>query len=142
MRTSRGVRRLGSSNGEERVFGSHFTARDFSRIESDRGGIRYVEEASSGKAVVEVPGDGGSGSYRHFHIDPETRLIEGILFYDSSGGVVKEYELLETGEVQGRPIPRKGRMEDHRSGGATTITIGKVAFPPSIPRRYFSRGNL
>lgn len=142
MRTSRGVRRIGSSNGEERVFGSHFSARDFSRIDPGDARISYAEEPTGNQATIDVRDSTGAGGHRRFYIDIERRLIEGITFYDRNGDLVKEYELLEVEEVEGNPVPRRARMAMSDGSGSTTVTIGSVSFPRSIPRRYFSRGNL
>lgn len=141
MRTSRGVRRLGSSSGEERVFGSHFSARDFSRISPEETRIAYVEEPDGSEAVIDVKEKSGTGR-RRFRVDLESRLITGIEFYGADGLIEKEYRLLDADRIDGVAIPRRGRMTEGDGGGSTTITLTEVEFPSSIPRRYFSRGNL
>ena len=140
MRTSRGVRRLGTSDGGERVFGSHFTARDFSRIDPGESEINYVEPPEGGEAVIDVKDEGRSR--RRFYIDVESRLIRRIEFFDAAGRRIKEYELLEVEQESGRPVPKRAVMRELDGSGETEITLTEVGFPSSIPRRYFSRGNL
>ena len=142
MRTSRGVRRLGESGGRERVFGSHFTVRDFARIDPSSHRIEYVGKPTDDRAVIEVVPEDSAMGRRRFTVEPETRLIREIEFLDSSGAIEKRYELLEVKRVDGQPVPARARMREPGGGDETVITLDSVEFPSRIPSRYFSRGNL
>lgn len=139
MRTSRGVRRLGASSGQERVFGSHFTVSDMTAVNPAVQTVRLVD-SSAEEILIEVQDREGSG-YRRFTIQPENRIIRGIQFFDDSGDLVKEYELLSLESVEGQPVPMRGRMR-LANGDSTIISVNEIDFPTSIPGRYFNRGNL
>lgn len=139
MRTSRGVRRLGASSGQERVFGSHFTVSDMTAVDPAVQTVQLVD-SSAEEILIEVQDREGRG-YRRFAIQPENRIIRGIQFFDDSGDLVKEYELLSLESVEGQPVPMRGRMR-LANGDSTTISVNEIVFPSSIPGRYFNRGNL
>lgn len=139
MRTSRGVRRLGASGGQERVFGSHFTVSDITAVDPTEQSVRVVE-SSPDEIIIDVEDAEGDG-YRRFSIQPEDRIIRGIQFFDDSGELVKEYTLLSLGSVDGRPVPMHGQMR-LANGDHTVISVNNIEFPRSIPGRYFNRGNL
>lgn len=139
MRTSRGVRRLGASSGQERVFGSHFTVSDMTAVDPAAQTVRLVD-SSPDEILIEVQDREGSG-YRRFSIQPEDRIIRGIQFFDDSGELVKEYELLSVDSVEGQPVPMRGQMR-LTNGDYTIISVNEIDFPTSIPGRYFNRGNL
>ncbi len=143
MRTSRGVRRLGASDGRERVFGSHFTVADMTAVDPDVHRVQRAEAGAAmkpGETAIDVLATGSPG-YRRFFIREETRIITAIRFFDASGTLEKEYELIRLGTVEGQPVPLEGRMR-MANGDETVITVNEVQFPATIPSRYFNRGNL
>lgn len=139
MRTSRGVRRLGASSGQERVFGSHFTVSDMTAVDPAVQDVRLIS-SSPEEIVIEVYERDERG-YRRFAIAPDDRIIRSITFFDARGVQVKEYELLSLDSVDGRPVPVRSVMR-LANGDQTVIVVNEVDFPRTIPSRYFNRGNL
>ena len=135
MRTSRGVRRLSSGGGEERIFGSDFRAEDFSAVDVDA--LQPVLVSESGSSVVLRTSDD-----RIFTVNTETDLIEEIEYGDGSGTVKRRYRVLETMVVSGEVVPRKAEMVDLTDNRRTEIDVREAEVPASIPRRFFTYGNL
>lgn len=135
MRTSRGVRRLSSGSGEERIFGSDFRAEDFSAVDVE--GLRSELISVSSDSVFLRTEDG-----RLFTIDAESDLIREIEYRDRSGNLVRRYRVLETMTVSGEVVPKRAEMVDLTADRRTEIEVTEAEVPASIPRRYFNHGNL
>jgi hypothetical protein len=139
MRTSRGVRRLGASSGNERVFGSHFTVSDMTAVDPAAQTVRLVSSSPEEIVIDVYEGDGQRS--RRFAIAPDDKIIRSIAFFDAEGTRIKEYELLSVDTVAGRPVPMRSVMR-LPNGDQTMIVVNEIEFPQTVPRRYFSRGNL
>ena len=137
--TSRGVRRLTAGDGDERIFGSDFTAADLSSL--DVAGHRLeVLDREDGLARIRATRAGEPT--RVISVDTENGLITQLDYLGADGEPVRRYRVQEVGQTDGVRFPRVARLDDLTGGTYTVLRLTSVVVVDSIPDRVFSRAGL
>ena len=148
MGTSSGIRRVSGRNSSERVFDSDFTVEDFSSVNSENYSFTELTPDLSGglrrdRIVCELLDTGGTAiSKKKLYIDPDTDMLLQVDFLDTSDTLVKQYQVLETQYIDGKPFPKICRMETIGSNSHTVLSILEIDPATPIPDRKFNPGNL
>lgn len=137
--TSRGVRRLTDGDGDERIFGSTFTARELSSLDHAGSDLALLDINPSEALIRTTAPD---RQVRLITIDRESRIIRQIDYLTASGHLSKRYRVTEIGVTNGFSFPRIARMDDFSDGTYTILRMHEVEVVDSIPDRVFSRANL
>jgi len=137
--TSRGVRRLTAGDGDERIFGSDFTAADLSSLDVDGHRLEVLERAD-GLARIRATRPGEPA--RVITVETGGGLITHVDYLGSDGEPVRRYRVLETGQTDGVRFPRVARLDDLAAGTHTVLRLTEVQVVDSIPDRVFSRAAL
>lgn len=144
MKTSQGTRRLGDSSKSEAVFGSHFSVEDFGSLSLSEYDVSFGEETAAGGAIILIanPIKNIKAVSRRIWIDPETRLVSGMDYFDVTGKLVKRYSVIKNAIAGGVVRPSLVKMEDLVHGGWTSLQFMEFKFPESIQERWFNPGGL
>lgn len=147
LATSRGVRRVASSNRNDQLFDSDFTVEDLSDYNPNDFDLSITgSETINGSDCyrLEAVPHGIKTDYakRVMYVDKETGLLVLARFLDEAGDVVREFELLEHMDLDGVPFPKVAKMTTISAGTFTTLTVEDAQAGHDIPDRIFNRGNL
>jgi len=147
LATSRGVRRVAASSRNDQLFDSDFTVEDLSDYNPGdfELSIRGSEVVSGVDCTVleAVPRSIETDYARRImYVDKSSGLLRLARFLDSSGVVVREFELLEHMDLDGVPFPKVAKMTTVAAGTYTVLTVDDARAGQDIPDRIFNRGNL
>lgn len=140
LKTSTGTKRLSAGGSNERVFGSDFTAADFS-VPANDSESRSWGPASGTADLLTVISSSASGS-KTFSIKRDSGLVVGVEFKDAAGNAYKRYELLKTGTENGREYPAECVMKDLKRGGETKLVVTKLDAASAVKESTFNPGAL
>ncbi|MFP3090915.1 outer membrane lipoprotein-sorting protein [Treponema sp. TIM-1] len=143
------VRRIAASEGSGNFMGTDFSYDDISSASRDVELDTHTllrEESLNGHlchVIESVPKD---KSYQYSKmvqwIDKSSRISYRIDLYDRRGTLVKQVEILEVKEVQGRLSPVVTRMTTVTAGSSTTITMDILKYDDPIPEGVFTTSYL
>lgn len=147
LSTSRGVRRLSETSGEERIFDSDFTAEDLSGYRAEDYELRLLHDERIGGEeahVLEARALAGNAGYhrRVLYVSKDRDLLLRADYISEQGELVKQFELLEAGRQNGSYLPQRAVMRTLSLGTQTFLRVREVETDASIPSRLFNRGNL
>ncbi|MFW5689816.1 MAG: outer membrane lipoprotein-sorting protein [Spirochaetota bacterium] len=147
MATSRGVRRLADTTGDERLFDSDFTVEDFIPPDPDDYDLELQDPQTIGGERVHVirvtpVSIDTDYAYRTIYVSQADRLLVRAEYFDTAGELVRLFELSERMTVNDRAFPEVATMSTLSAGTSTDITARNVQTNVTIPARIFNRGNL
>ena len=147
LSTSRGVRRVAGSSRNDKLFDSDFTVEDLSDYDPGDFDLSLAgSERVNGvdcHVLEAVPLDIETDYARRvMYVDKSTGLLMLARFFNDSGELLREFELLEHMELDGVPFPRIARMSTLSAGTFTVLTVDDAVVGEDIPDRLFNRGNL
>lgn len=147
LKTSRGVSRIAGSGSGERVFGSDFTAEDFGETRPGDFELSFApQQGDSGRRMIRIAArprvPSQSYSWKLVSIDPDSRLIYAIEYYDAGNRAIRRYQLEESMPIDGALYPRRVSMTDLRTGGSTVLVLEDISRSPDIPSRIFNPAGL
>jgi hypothetical protein len=144
LKTSRGLRRLGSGGRSEPVFDSDFTVEDFGSLSSAGFALAFAPERDAGgrRAVAARPLEPAPYAMRIVYVDERTRLLVGMDYLDGGGAVIKRYRVTSIVGDGPEARPDEALMEDLKSGGSTRLKVLSFSTPASIPSRTFNAASL
>ena len=146
MKTSRGVRRIAGSGGNEPIFGSNFTADDFRSTKRAHYTVTAQNDGSfegTSCYVLTLKPKESSSEYNKelLYIEKDTFLIIKTEYYKNQEKV-REYRLIEQQDLKGTRYPQQCVMENLSDGTSTTLIFNTITEKNFIPARIFNRGNL
>lgn len=144
IKTSSGLRRLGASNGSERVFGSHFTVEDFGSINASNFVLSPLPEADDAttRAIRALPREPAPYAERIIRVERESGLIVAMECRDGEGRLIKRYSVISASGTGKDRRPEEAVMEDFFLKGSTRLRLLSLETPSSIPERLFNPGAL
>jgi hypothetical protein len=144
LKTSRGLRRLGSGGRSEPVFDSDFTVEDFGSLSSSGFELSFAPEKDSPgrRAVAARPREAAPYAARILYVDERTRLLTGMDYLDGEGATVKRYRITSIVGEGKAARPDEAVMEDLKTGGSTRLKVLSFETPASLPARTFNSASL
>jgi hypothetical protein len=146
LKTSQGVRKLSSTNTEERVFDSDFTVEDFGQINPGEFTIDVLADSEVDGvpcAVLDLrPKLKATYARKVFFIEKVDSQLRGIDFFDEGGNFVRQYRLLETRIIGGAAFPVSSVMKDLRGKTETRLTVNEIDTTHPLPDRVFNKADL
>lgn len=139
LRTSSSVQRLADGNRKERLFGSDFTAGDFSDLGEEILEAAFIADSPVGMARISARASWG---HRIISFNPEDTLVREVDYLDNAGTLIKRYRVKETTTIGGKLYPQLATMETIGSNSSTTISLLEVDDKTIIAERYFNPGAL
>ncbi|MDR2068721.1 MAG: outer membrane lipoprotein-sorting protein [Spirochaetaceae bacterium] len=143
------VRRIAASEGSGSFMGTDFSYDDISsasrNAELDTHTLLREENLNS-RACFVIESTPKDTSYQYSKmvqwIDKSSRIAYKIELYDRRGTLVKQVEILEVKEIQGRLSPVVTRMTTVAAGTTTTITMDILKYDDPIPEGVFTTAYL
>lgn len=143
------VRRIAASEGSGSFMGTDFSYDDISSADRDAELDTHIllrEESLNGRVCSVIESTPKDKSYQYSKmvqwIDTASRIAYKIALYDRRGTLVKELEILDTKEIQGRLSPTVSRMTTIAAGSSTTITVDILKYDDPIPEGVFTTAYL
>ncbi|MDR2759731.1 MAG: outer membrane lipoprotein-sorting protein [Spirochaetaceae bacterium] len=142
------VRRIAASEGSGNFMGTDFSYDDISSASRDAELDTHTllrEESLNGRTCYVIESTPKDKSYQYSKmvqwIDKASLISYKIELYDRRGTLVKQVEILDVKEVQGRLSPVVTRMTTIAAGTSTTITT-ILKYDDPIPEGVFTTGYL
>ncbi|MDR1108751.1 MAG: outer membrane lipoprotein-sorting protein [Spirochaetaceae bacterium] len=143
------VRRIAASEGSGSFMGTDFSYDDISSADRDTELDTHVllrEESLNGHVCSVIESTPKNRSYQYSKmvqwIDQSSLIAYKIALYDRRGTLVKELEILDAKEIQGRLSPMVTRMTTIAAGTSTTITVDILKYDDPIPEGVFTTAYL
>ncbi|MDR2362904.1 MAG: outer membrane lipoprotein-sorting protein [Spirochaetaceae bacterium] len=143
------VRRIAASEGSGSFMGTDFSYDDISSTSRDADLDAHTllrEEDLDGRTCYVIESIPKDKSYQYSKmvqwIDKSSRISYKIALYDRRGTLVKQVEILETKEIQGRLSPTVTRITTLAAGTSTTITMDILKYDDPIPEGVFTTNYL
>jgi negative regulator of sigma E activity len=100
------------------------------------------EELLNGRSCFVIESVPKDGSYQYAKmvqwIDKGSSISYKLELYDRRGTLVKQVDILETRNVQGRETPTATRMTTLTAGTSTTIYMDIIKYDDPIPEGVFT----
>lgn len=143
------VRRIAASEGSGSFMGTDFSYDDISSTSRDADLDVHTllrEEDLSGHTCYVIESIPKDKSYQYSKmvqwIDKSSRISSRIDLYDRKGTLVKQVEILETKEIQGRLSPTVTRITTLAAGTSTTVIMDILKYDDPIPEGVFTTSYL
>jgi hypothetical protein len=139
------VRRIAATEGSGSFMGTDFSYDDISSASRDAGLDTHTlvrEELLNGRPCFVIESVPKDGSYQYARmvqwIDKDSSISYKLELYDRRGTLVKQVDILETRNVQGRETPTTTRMTTLTAGTSTTIYMDIIKYDDPIPEGVFT----
>ncbi|MDR0689528.1 MAG: outer membrane lipoprotein-sorting protein [Spirochaetaceae bacterium] len=143
------VRRIAASEGSGSFMGTDFSYDDISSTSRDADLDAHTllrEENLNGHTCYVIESIPTDKSYQYSKmvqwIDKSSLISYRIDLYDRRGTLVKQVEILEVKEIQGRLSPTVTRITTLAAGTSTTITMDILKYDDPIPEGVFTTNYL
>ncbi|MDR3160259.1 MAG: outer membrane lipoprotein-sorting protein [Spirochaetaceae bacterium] len=139
------IRRIAASEGSGSFMGTDFSYDDISSASRDADLDTHTllrEETLSGHPCYVIESVPKDRSYQYSKmvqwVDKGSSISYKLELYDRRGTLVKQVDILETKEVQGRETPTVTRMSTLSAGTSTTIYMDIIKYDDPIPEGVFT----
>ncbi|MDR0590198.1 MAG: outer membrane lipoprotein-sorting protein [Spirochaetaceae bacterium] len=143
------VRRIAASEGSGSFMGTDFSYDDISSTSRDAELDTHTllrEEDFNGQVCYVIESVPKDRSYQYSKmvqwIGKSTLISYRIDLYDRRGTLVKQVEILDVKELQGRLTPVATRMNTIAAGTSTTITMDILKYDDPVPEGVFTTSYL
>jgi len=142
IKTSQGVKRLGTGTRGESLFQSDFLTSDF--IIPQTGWIFEGDDRSTGFRILKRNGERGEDfRTQHLHLRTADSVIVRRVFYNAEGTAIREYTVVDWESISGS-ADRPARIElvKHPAKGRSVLDIRGVFTEERFPEGLFLPGSL
>lgn len=139
------VRRIASHVKNDTFMGTDFSYSDLGSSDyTDKFVSKLVKKEGKAAHLELLPKPGNDTQYGKLTmvVDLERYLPTQVRFYDKGGKLWKEMTSEKIEQVDGRWVPRKMTMIDHKKKHSTVMEILKIAFDTGLTDKDFSKRKL
>jgi outer membrane lipoprotein-sorting protein len=143
------VRRIAASEGSGSFMGTDLSYDDISSADRDVELDTHTllrEESLNGRLCSVIESTPKNKSYQYSKmvqwIDKSSLIAQKVALYDRRGTLVKELEILETKDIQGRLSPTVTRMTTIAAGTSTSVMVDILKYDDPIPEGVFTTAYL
>lgn len=145
LKTSRGTKRVSSSEKTSSLFDSDFTIEDLMDINTEDYTLEIADDQEEIQNIqcdilILTPKKKTYYASKVFYIN--NGFIWGIDYYSTDSILIKTYRVNETQDISGQIIPKLSVMKNHIKDTETVLDFHKVDFSPSFSSRIFNKASL
>ncbi|MEM6318800.1 MAG: outer membrane lipoprotein-sorting protein [Bacteroidota bacterium] len=138
------VKRLSTADKRGSFAGSQFTYEDVTGRRPNEDTHELLETTDVAYQIKSTPKKPASVEFSYFvsWVDKTTFLPTKAILYDKSGDAYKQFDVLESEQIQNFPTMTKFSMTNIKTKESTIITMTNIQYNSGIIERIFSEGSL
>lgn len=138
------VKRLSTADKRGSFAGSQFTYEDVTGRNPKEDTHELLETITDAYKIKSTPNNPASVEFAYYisWVDKTTFLPTKTILYDKIGTAYKQFDKLESKEIQGFPTLTKFSMTNLKTKETTIATMSNIQYNIGIPEKIFSEGAL